>query len=230
MQFTKASTFRAVSLLPSSVWSGACRARWFLRCAHCQCSCQCRAARRRRPRHARGAAVACSRQVCVPPSSSRPGGVAALKFTSEKPCARRSSSRPSLWRQDGADPDESSACCGQAAAERAGLQKSAWLRGRLWRDRRRDVVDSAEGMGRMAWPAPALRNSSPAPREPGPERPQRPGASRLCGRHPHEARAEWAEDRIATCSSHPTGRAMKIREGVSVYYNLSIKGATGGTA
>ena len=36
--------------------------------------------------------------------------------------------------------------------------------------------------------------------------------------------AEWAEDRIAHLRLSPEQRAEKIREGVSVYYNLSVKG------
>jgi hypothetical protein len=36
--------------------------------------------------------------------------------------------------------------------------------------------------------------------------------------------AEWAEDRIAHLKLSPEQRAEKIREGVSVYYNLSVKG------
>jgi len=36
--------------------------------------------------------------------------------------------------------------------------------------------------------------------------------------------AEWAEDKIAHLQLTPEQRAEKIREGVSVYYNLSVKG------
>lgn len=36
--------------------------------------------------------------------------------------------------------------------------------------------------------------------------------------------AEWAEDKIAHLELTPEQRAQKIREGVSIYYNLSIKG------
>src|SRR5205085_12075552 len=36
--------------------------------------------------------------------------------------------------------------------------------------------------------------------------------------------AEWAEDKIAHLQLSPEQRAEKIREGVSIYYNLSIKG------
>jgi soluble lytic murein transglycosylase-like protein len=36
--------------------------------------------------------------------------------------------------------------------------------------------------------------------------------------------AEWAEDRIAHLQLTPEQRAEKIREGVSIYYNLSVKG------
>ena len=36
--------------------------------------------------------------------------------------------------------------------------------------------------------------------------------------------AEWAEDKIAHLDLTPEERAEKIREGVSIYYNLSIKG------
>ena len=36
--------------------------------------------------------------------------------------------------------------------------------------------------------------------------------------------AEWAEDKIANLELTPEERAEKIREGVSIYYNLSIKG------
>jgi hypothetical protein len=36
--------------------------------------------------------------------------------------------------------------------------------------------------------------------------------------------AEWAEDKIAHLKLSPQQRAQKIREGVSIYYNLSIKG------
>ena len=36
--------------------------------------------------------------------------------------------------------------------------------------------------------------------------------------------AEWAEDKIANLELTPEQRAEKIREGVSIYYNLSIKG------
>lgn len=36
--------------------------------------------------------------------------------------------------------------------------------------------------------------------------------------------AEWAEDKIAHLELTPEERADKIREGVSIYYNLSIKG------
>jgi hypothetical protein len=36
--------------------------------------------------------------------------------------------------------------------------------------------------------------------------------------------AEWAEDKIAHLQLTPEQRAQKIREGVSIYYNLSVKG------
>ena len=36
--------------------------------------------------------------------------------------------------------------------------------------------------------------------------------------------AEWAEDRISHLKLTPEQRAEKIREGVSIYYNLSVKG------
>jgi hypothetical protein len=36
--------------------------------------------------------------------------------------------------------------------------------------------------------------------------------------------AEWAEDKIAHLDLTPEQRAEKIREGVSIYYNLSVKG------
>jgi len=36
--------------------------------------------------------------------------------------------------------------------------------------------------------------------------------------------AEWAEDKIAHLQLSPEQRAEKIREGVSIYYNLSVKG------
>ena len=36
--------------------------------------------------------------------------------------------------------------------------------------------------------------------------------------------AQWAEDRIAHLQLTPEERAQKIREGVSIYYNLSVKG------
>ena len=36
--------------------------------------------------------------------------------------------------------------------------------------------------------------------------------------------AEWAEDKIAHLELTPEQRAEKIREGVSIYYNLSVKG------
>ena len=36
--------------------------------------------------------------------------------------------------------------------------------------------------------------------------------------------AEWAEDKIAHLKLTPQQRAAKIREGVSIYYNLSVKG------
>jgi soluble lytic murein transglycosylase-like protein len=36
--------------------------------------------------------------------------------------------------------------------------------------------------------------------------------------------AEWAEDKIAHLKLSPEQRADKIREGVSIYYNLSVKG------
>lgn len=36
--------------------------------------------------------------------------------------------------------------------------------------------------------------------------------------------AEWAEDKISHLKLSPEQRAQKIREGVSIYYNLSIKG------
>jgi soluble lytic murein transglycosylase-like protein len=36
--------------------------------------------------------------------------------------------------------------------------------------------------------------------------------------------AEWAEDKIAHLQLTPEQRAAKIREGVSIYYNLSVKG------
>ncbi|HEX7888547.1 MAG TPA: hypothetical protein VF522_04235 [Ramlibacter sp.] len=36
--------------------------------------------------------------------------------------------------------------------------------------------------------------------------------------------AEWAEDRIDHLTLTPEQRALKLREGVSIYYNLSVKG------
>lgn len=36
--------------------------------------------------------------------------------------------------------------------------------------------------------------------------------------------AQWASTRVATLDLSPAARAAKIREGVSVYYNLSVKG------
>jgi hypothetical protein len=36
--------------------------------------------------------------------------------------------------------------------------------------------------------------------------------------------AEWAEDKIDHLELTPEQRAQKLREGVSIYYNLSVKG------
>jgi len=231
MQFTKATTFRAVSLfavfglvgglssqmVPSVPPTASARVNAVAATAKATTAA------------AAVAAVGAAGKSAVPAIQlATPVAVAALKFTSEE--ALRAKIKFETVRYGGKTVqtlDESSRLLlVQAAAERAGLQKVG-----LGFEDVYGVIDAEtswiprEGMGRNGVASTGLAQFEPGTaRGLGLKDPNDPVQAVYAAAIHMKHGAEWAEDRIAHLQLTPQERAMKIREGVSVYYNLSIKG------
>ena len=232
MQFTKASTFRAISLVAvfgvvgglssqmvPSVPGDAAGARDTPLSATAKVTTAAAAV----------AAVAAARTTAVPAiQMATPVAVAAVKFTSEE--AVRAKIKFETVRYGGKTVqtlDESSRLLlAQAAAERAQLDKVGLSFEDVY-----GVIDAEtswiprEGMGRNGVASAGLAQFEPrTARGLGLKDPNDPVQAVYAAAINMKHGAEWAEDKIAHLKLTPDQRAMKIREGVSIYYNLSIKG------
>jgi hypothetical protein len=232
MQFTKASTFRAISyvavlgcfggltsqMVPSvSVATAATRAD------------QVKSSVKVTTAVVAVAAVAAAKSHAVPAIQlATPVAEAAVKFTSDE--ALRAKIKFETVRFGGKTVqtlDEASRLLvAQAAAERAGLKKVGLSFEDVY-----GVIDAEtswiprEGMGKNGVASLGLAQFEPrTARGLGLKDPNDPVQAVYAAALNMKHGAEWAEDKIAHLELTPEQRAMKIREGVSIYYNLSIKG------
>jgi hypothetical protein len=157
-----------------------------------------------------------------------PVAAAAVKFASQE--AVRAQIRFQTVRYAGKPvktlDEESRLLLAQAAAERAGLHKVGLSFQDVY-----GVIDAETdwiprtGMGRNGVESIGLAQFEPrTARGLGLKDPNDPVQAVFAAAVNMKHGAEWAEDKIAHLKLSPEERAQKIREGVSVYYNLSIKG------
>ena len=157
-----------------------------------------------------------------------PVAAAAVKFASEE--ALRAKIKFETVRYGGKTiktlDEESRILLAQAAAQRAGLQKVGLSFEDVY-----GVIDAEtswiprSGMGKNGVTSMGLAQFEPrTARGLGLKDPNDPVQAVYAAAVNMKHGAEWAEDKIAHLNLTPEQRAMKIREGVSIYYNLSIKG------
>jgi hypothetical protein len=157
-----------------------------------------------------------------------PVAAAAVKFASQE--AVRAQIRFQTVRYAGKPvktlDEESRLLLAQAAAERAGLHNVGLSFQDVY-----GVIDAETdwiprtGMGRNGVESIGLAQFEPrTARGLGLKDPNDPVQAVFAAAVNMKHGAEWAEDKIAHLKLSPEERAQKIREGVSVYYNLSIKG------
>ncbi|MBC5783695.1 hypothetical protein H8N03_12125 [Ramlibacter sp. USB13] len=124
-------------------------------------------------------------------------------------------------------PDEASRLLlAQAAAEKAGLQEVGLtfedVYGVIWAE---TTWIPRSGKGKNGVTSMGLAQFEPrTARGLGLKNPHDPVQAVYFAAVNMKHGAEWAEDKIAHLELSPEQRAEKIREGVSIYYNLSIKG------
>jgi hypothetical protein len=175
------------------------------------------------------AAVAATQKHGLPAIQlATPVAEAAVKFTSEEALrARIKFETVRLGGKSVQTLDEASRLLvAQAAAERAGLQKVGLSFEDVY-----GVIDAEtswiprEGMGKNGVASLGLAQFEPrTARGLGLKDPNDPVQAVYAAAQNMKHGAEWAEDKIAHLDLTPQQRATKIREGVSIYYNLSIKG------
>ena len=122
--------------------------------------------------------------------------------------------------------EESRLLLAQAAAERAGLEKVGLSYEDVY-----GVIDAETswiprtGMGRNGVPSMGLAQFEPRTAKGlGLKDPNDPVQAVYFAAVNMKHGAQWASDRIAHLKLSPEQYAAKMREGVSVYYNLSVKG------
>jgi hypothetical protein len=157
-----------------------------------------------------------------------PVAIAAVKFASEE--AVRAKIKFETVRYGGKTiktlDEESRLVLAQAAAQRAGLHQVGLTYQDVY-----GVIDAETswiprtGMGKNGVASLGLAQFEPrTARGLGLKDPNDPVQAVYAAALNMKHGAEWAEDKIAHLKLSPEQRAMKIREGVSIYYNLSIKG------
>ncbi len=157
-----------------------------------------------------------------------PVAAAAVKFASQE--AVRAQIKFETVRYGGKPvktlDEESRILLAQAAAARAGLHKVGLSFQDVY-----GVIDAETdwiprtGMGRNGVQSIGLAQFEPrTARGLGLKDPNDPVQAVFAAAVNMKHGAEWAEDKIAHLNLTPEQRAQKIREGVSIYYNLSIKG------
>lgn len=175
------------------------------------------------------AAIARTSQAAVPAVRlATPAAEAAVKFASDE--ALRASIRWVPVRYAGEElrtPDETSRLMlAQAAAEKARLHEVGLTFEDVY-----GLIDAEtswiprSGLGRNGVTSLGLAQFEPrTARGLGLKNPHDPVQAVYFAAVNMRHGAEWAEDKIAHLSLTPEQRADKIREGVSIYYNLSVKG------
>jgi hypothetical protein len=156
------------------------------------------------------------------------GASAAVKVASEEVLRQKIKWVPIKWGGEKTKTlDEASRLLlAQAAAERAGLHQVGLSFEDVY-----GVIDAEtswvprSGMGKNGVQSQGLAQFEPrTARGLGLKNPNDPVQAVYAAAINMKHGAEWAEDKIAHLKLTPEQRAEKIREGVSVYYNLSIKG------
>jgi hypothetical protein len=157
-----------------------------------------------------------------------PAAAAAVSFASEEAIRARIKWVPVKYGGEKLQTlDEASRLLlAQAAAERAGLQKVGLSFEDVY-----GVIDAEtswiprSGMGKNGVSSLGLAQFEPrTARGLGLKNPNDPVQAVYAAALNMKHGAEWASDKISHLELSPVERAAKIREGVSVYYNLSIKG------
>jgi hypothetical protein len=232
MQFTKASTFRAISLVAVFGVVGGLSSQMVPsvpRAATSAGKTVIAATAKATTAAAAVAAVAAARTGAAPAIQlATPVAVAAVKFTSEE--AVRAKIKFETVRYGGKTVqtlDEASRLLlAQAAAERADLEQVGLSFEDVY-----GVIDAETswipraGLGRNGVASVGLAQfEARTARGLGLKDPNDPVQAVYAAAVNMKHGAEWAEDKIAHLKLTPEQRAMKIREGVSIYYNLSIKG------
>ena len=152
----------------------------------------------------------------------------AIKFNSENEVRAQIKWVPVRWGGEKTRTlDEASrVLLAQHAAERAGLQEVGLsfedVYGVIWAE---TSWIPRSGMGRNGVTSMGLAQFEPrTARGYGLKDPSDPVQAVSAAARYMKDGAEWAADRIEHLELTPEQRAEKIREGVSIYYNLSIKG------
>jgi soluble lytic murein transglycosylase-like protein len=175
------------------------------------------------------AAVAAAAPSAVPAVQlAAPAARAAVAFASEEALRARIKWVPVKYGGEKLKTlDEASRILlAQAAAERAGLQKVGLSFHDVY-----GLIDAEtswiprSGMGRNGVESHGLAQFEPRTAKGlGLKNPNDPVQAVYFAALNMKHGAEWAGDKIAHLKLSPAERAMKIREGVSIYYNLSVKG------
>jgi hypothetical protein len=224
MQSTTASTAWIAALLALAGF-GAAASQWAPDGASSVVPAAAAAAAVATPAGTVGAAASTTAAAAV--AAVRPAAVA-VAFTSEEALRARIKWVPVKYGGERVQtPDEESRLLlAQAAAERAGLDKvglsfedvyglinaeTSWI--------------PRDGMGRNGVASMGLAQFEPrTARGLGLKDPHDPVQAVYFAAVNMKHGAEWASDRIAHLKLSPEQYAEKVREGVSIYYNLSVKG------
>ena len=235
MHFTKAATFRAASLFTVLGAVGALTSQMVpsvtgaARAVSAAAAVANTASRMRNDAAAAMAAVAGASRNAVPPVQlATPAATTAVKFASDEALRAQIKWVPVRYAGESTKTlDEASRLLlVQAAAEKAGLSdvglgyqdvygviqaETSWI--------------PRHGKGRNGVTSLGLAQFEPGTAKGlGLKDPRDPVQAVYAAAVNMKHGAEWAEDRIAHLQLTPEQRAEKIREGVSIYYNLSVKG------
>ena len=175
------------------------------------------------------AAVTSAAPATVPSVSvATPVAKAAVKFASDEALRAQIKWVPVRYAGEKTKtPDEASRLLlAQAAAEKAGLQEVGLtfedVYGVIWAE---TTWIPRSGKGKNGVTSMGLAQFEPrTARGLGLKNPHDPVQAVYFAAVNMKHGAEWAEDKIAHLELSPEQRAEKIREGVSIYYNLSTKG------
>ena len=235
MQFTPATTFRAASLLAVLGAVGALTSQMVPSVSGTAVTVSAAAAVAKTASLAtHDAAAAVEAIAAASPNAlpavrlATPAATAAVKFASDEALRAQIKWVPVRYNGEQAEtPDEASRLLlAQAAAEKAGLSEV----GLGYQDVYGVIQAETSWVPRHGKGRNGVTSLGLAQFEPGTARglglkdPRDPVQAVYAAAINMKHGAEWAEDKIAHLQLSPEQRAQKIREGVSIYYNLSIKG------